>query len=197
MPTERATTRRRLDREAWAEVALEALSRGGLSAVAVEPIARQLGATKGSFYHHFTNRDDLVRAALDLWEGRHTLQGIDELDAATEPRERLRQLIRQAISKAETDSVDLLASADHPLVAPVLQRVTAARLEYLARLYRQTGRAPATARRLALLTYSAHLGHLQIAHSTRAILPRTPAARQAYVDLVLSCLDPADGPPQA
>ena len=56
--------RNNLTAERWAEAALDAMAQGGLNAVAVEPIARQLGVTKGSFYWHFTNRGSLVAAAL-------------------------------------------------------------------------------------------------------------------------------------
>ncbi|WP_412543871.1 TetR/AcrR family transcriptional regulator [Longispora sp. K20-0274] len=59
--------RRRLTAEDWAEAALLAFAEGGLAAVAVEPIATRLGATKGSFYWHFPHRDALVVAALALW----------------------------------------------------------------------------------------------------------------------------------
>ena len=44
-----------------ARAAFRALARGGVEAIAVEPIAAELGTTKGSFYWHFKNRDSLVR----------------------------------------------------------------------------------------------------------------------------------------
>jgi AcrR family transcriptional regulator len=159
--------------------------------VAVEPIAVRLGATKGSFYHHFTNRDDLLEAALELWEQQHTVAINADVDAASDdPRERLHLLIRAAIRMAETDPIGLklLASADHPLVAPTLMRVTAARLDYLTRLYGQMGQPKAAARRRALLTYSTYLGHIQLTHSTPDVLPRSPAARHAYLELVVAAL---------
>jgi AcrR family transcriptional regulator len=188
--------RRRLDRKDWAVEALAALSRGGVAGVAVEPIAQRLGATKGSFYHHFTNRDDLLEAALELWEQEHTVAVNADVDAASDdPRERLYLLIKAAIRMAETDPIGLklLASADHPLVAPALKRVTASRLDYLTRLYGQMGQPKPAARRRALLTYSTYLGHIQLAHSTPSALPQTHAARHAYLDLVVaSLLGPQD-----
>ena len=45
----------------WARAALAAIARGGIAAVAVESIAADLGATKGSFYWHFKNRDALIQ----------------------------------------------------------------------------------------------------------------------------------------
>jgi AcrR family transcriptional regulator len=193
--------RPRLDRRTWAEQALAAISRGGLRAVSVEALAVQLGTTKGSFYHHFTDRQDLLGAALDLWEQTHT-GAVHELvaGASEEPAEQLRLLARETVRTAERDPVGLrlLASADDPLVATVLERVTAARLDVLNRLFRRLGHRPADARRRALLAYSAYLGHAQLAHSTPSVLPPPgTAARTVYLDLVLDRLvgpaAPSDG----
>ncbi len=52
--------------------ALLALARDGFAGVAVEPLARKLGATKGSFYWHFATRAELIAATLELWEQRET-----------------------------------------------------------------------------------------------------------------------------
>jgi AcrR family transcriptional regulator len=53
-----------LSKADWTEAALDALAGDGLSNVAVEPLARRLGATKGSFYWHFANRAELIAATL-------------------------------------------------------------------------------------------------------------------------------------
>ena len=37
----------------WARAALAAIARGSIGAIAVESVAADLGATKGSFYWHF------------------------------------------------------------------------------------------------------------------------------------------------
>src|SRR4051794_34630143 len=66
-----------LTRDDWARAALGAIERGGIDAIAVETIAGELGATKGSFYWHFKNRDALIDAALAEWQRRSTEAMID------------------------------------------------------------------------------------------------------------------------
>jgi AcrR family transcriptional regulator len=56
----------------WVDAAYERFNAGGLGAVKVEAVARDLGTTKGSFYWHFTDRPALVRAVTERWEARET-----------------------------------------------------------------------------------------------------------------------------
>lgn len=59
---------RDLGREDWLRMARIALLRGGVEAVRVERLARALGVTKGSFYWHFKDRDELLELLLREWE---------------------------------------------------------------------------------------------------------------------------------
>jgi AcrR family transcriptional regulator len=181
----------RLSREDWASAALDALSNGGLAAVAVEPLAVRLGATKGSFYWHFRNRDDLIAAALQLWRRASTTSVIERLEADPEPAEhRLRQLFTQVFTPQTRTSADLalLADADHPLVATVLAQTTEQRLDYITTLFRELGFARQPARRRALFAYSAYLGHLQLLRSAPDLLPELGSATSAYADELLATL---------
>src|ERR1043166_4775571 len=61
----------RLDGEAWIAAAFDALADRGIDAVRVEPLAKSLAITKGSFYWHFADRRALIDAMLAAWsEGR-------------------------------------------------------------------------------------------------------------------------------
>src|SRR3954452_16256300 len=63
----------RLDAEAWIAAAFDALAEGGIDAVRVEPLAKTLDITKGSFYWHFADRRALFDAMLASWaDGRIT-----------------------------------------------------------------------------------------------------------------------------
>lgn len=150
----------RLSRRDWIEAGLVALGEGGVAAVAVEPLAKRLAATKGSFYWHFTNRNDLFTAVLELWEQRETTQVLEALQALPDPRSRLGALGRSAYARASRGGAHaaLLAAADDPRIAPVLQRVTHARLGALESLFGETGSTPEEARRRARLAYSVYLG---------------------------------------
>jgi AcrR family transcriptional regulator len=54
----------------WIRAALARLSDSGVDAVRVEALARDLRVSKGSFYWHFRDRQDLLDQMLDRWERR-------------------------------------------------------------------------------------------------------------------------------
>jgi AcrR family transcriptional regulator len=186
-----AKARTRLDRQVWVQTALDAIAEGGLAAVAVVPLAKQLGVTKGSFYWHFANREALVGAALAEWEQSHTAAVIAEIEATSDdPLQQLRLLFRRVTELAARDRIEvaLLANADHPTVQPVLDRVTRRRINFTAGLFQRFGLSRAQAKRRALLAYSAYLGHAQLLHATPQLLPRAQAAKRAYLNDVLVAL---------
>jgi AcrR family transcriptional regulator len=149
-----------LARENWIEAALGALARDGLRGVAVEPLARQLATTKGSFYWHFADRSELIQATLELWERRDTTELIAAIEAISGPRERLAALVQAAYTGAAHGNAQaaVVAAAADPRVRPVLTRVTRTRLRFLERLYRDLGLAGGEAARHARLTFALYLG---------------------------------------
>ncbi|MFI0226631.1 TetR/AcrR family transcriptional regulator [Streptomyces lydicus] len=181
--------RQRLTAQDWADAALTAIGEGGLAAVAVEPLAARLGATKGSFYWHFANRDALIEAALERWEEVDTEAVITEVETEPDPVGRLRRLLLRATDGAAEDplEVSLLATAGQPRVAAALARVTERRIGYLASLFAEVGFTEDEARRRALLAYTAYLGHTQLGHAVPQSLP-AGAARERYLDGVIGTL---------
>jgi AcrR family transcriptional regulator len=169
--------RTRLSRDDWTAAALRALATGGLAAVAIEPLAAALGATKGSGYWHFANRADLVNATLQRWEHDHTAAVIAQLDSGAPPQDRLADLFRRVMGHTGSHSVEvaLLASAADPAVADALQRVTGLRLDYLAGLFGELGFGASEARHRAVLAYTSYLGHAQLARAAPAALSSSGA----------------------
>jgi AcrR family transcriptional regulator len=183
--------RRRLGAEDWARAALEVIGEQGVGAVAVEPIAVRLGATKGSFYWHFANRDALVTAALDRWEQEHTEAVIGALDDRDGPAERLRRILTSTVGAEPLPArveVNLLAAADHPLVAPTMARVVRRRMAALRALFTDLGFAADEADRRALLAYTTYVGHLQLVVRMPGTVPQDRADRSAYLTTVLGVI---------
>ena len=168
-----------LSRDDWTRAALVAIAQGGTAAVAVEPLAARLGATKGSFYGHFRNRGELVAAALERWERDATDAIIARLEGLADPVERLRLTLTAAMEDDDDEygAIDaaLLASGADPSVAPVVERVQDKRLAFLERCFRDLGLPPREARLRARLGYSIYLGWFR---QLQAGGGRAPSARE-------------------
>jgi len=183
----------RLTAQDWVDAALRAIADGGLAAVAVEPLARVLGATKGSFYWHFQNREALVTAALSAWEAGETLEVEKMLAPLPDSTARLRVLLRAALDDRPGARVEagLLADSNVASVHAALERATRARTAYLRRLFVELGSD--TPRERATTTFAIYLGllHMRRAHSTR-----TPQGEELdhYVEHVTTWLTQTAGP---
>lgn len=181
-----------LSRNDWTEAALAALGEQGLSAVAVEPLARRLGATKGSFYWHFSDRNDLIAATLALWEEQDTDQVIAEIEAIDDAHARLVTLMRFAYAEATGPDAHfgVLAAASDPRVRPVLERVTEKRLAFVERLYRELGLRGEEAARRAHLAYALYVGIGQL-RRTGVEAEFAERELQLRLDLAVGALVPA------
>jgi AcrR family transcriptional regulator len=172
----------RLTREDWVQAALLAIAEGGTAAVAVESLATRLGATKGSFYWHFRDRQELIEAALASWEHKATDEVIAGLESVADPIERLRRVLVVAMEFEEDEYPDvrLLPSVTDPLVAPVAARVQKKRLVFLARCFREMGFPPAESRHRARLANSLYIGwfHQRLVEGEGHATPRQRADYQ-------------------
>ena len=179
----------RMTREAWADAALLALGQGGVEAIAVEPIASLLGVTKGSFYWHFKNRQELLDAALLRWEDLATNVVVNELSRITDPRERLRAILTVTVTSHPNNRVEvaLFGAGDNPAVRAAVDRVNATRTDFLITIFGDLGYKPATAKLRARIAYSAYLGHLTIETTPRGKV-LSAAASRAFVDEFLAML---------
>jgi AcrR family transcriptional regulator len=92
----------RLSADDWARAALDQIAEDGVAAVAVEPLARRLGVTKGSFYWHFPSREALLKAALERWEQVELEEVFARVEAIVEPRDRMRELFRRVAHEVKS-----------------------------------------------------------------------------------------------
>ena len=155
------STRSALD---WEQAAVELIAEKGVQAVAIEPLARRMGITKGSFYWHFASRESLLEQALQLWEEHDSRNLATGLGGIADPRDRLISFFRRVGKEKLTHEVysALCAAAGHPQVAPVLERVANRRMEHLSAAFREMGMPAISARNQARLAYSVYLGFLQL-----------------------------------
>ena len=175
----------------WEQEALQLIAECGVQKLAIEPLARRMGVTKGSFYWHFTGREALLVQALMRWEEHDSRNLSRSLGEISDPRERLVSFFRRVGKEKLTHEVysELCAAAGHPQVEPVLERVAERRMEHLANAFEEMGMLPDTARYRARLTYSVYLGFLQLQRQHQAP-SLSSEAFEAYIEHVIQTLIP-------
>lgn len=163
------------NREDWIRDGLARLSERGVEGVRVEPLAKALGVTKGSFYWHFADRDELLTAMLADWVDWATESVIDHANQAGEkPIERLDALMRIVTRGFRSDlefEIRAWARRDDR-VARLLDQVDRRRTGYLRDLLQEEGFDPLDAEARAFMLYSMLIGDDLIAKGGRGRVPR-------------------------
>jgi AcrR family transcriptional regulator len=132
----------KLSQQDWIVRGLDTLRAQGIRGVRVEPMARELGVTKGSFYWHFKDHDDFLQQLLEYWETEMT----DKIDAQVSrtragPGEHLLALCEH-ITYEETNRYDAAMRAwalYDARAASVVRRVDQKRLRYARALFLEMG----------------------------------------------------------
>ena len=182
-----ALRRPRLTRNDWLLAGLGALCEQGPGALGAEPLARRVGATKGSFYWHFTDVPAYNLALLTLWE---TAAG-DAIENCAETGmsevARLRITAQTIAATSTSDSPALRAepairawASDDSICAATVTRVDEARLGRLRALLAACGIGNAEMPRIL---YASAIGMEELRDSDAA---RNSDAIGSLVDLVLA-----------
>jgi AcrR family transcriptional regulator len=158
----------KLGRQDWLAIGIQTLVEKGIEAVRVDPLAKLLNVTRGSFYWHFKNRDDLLEEILREWEARNTKSIIEQIEGLnSSPFAKLLSLLEIA---AEDDNLLEKAvrvwSVNDARAAVVIAQVDEQRLDYLQNLFLQLGFSAVDAKVRAQIAYSVRLGWFVMASSS-------------------------------
>jgi len=140
--TRKTKPRPRLSRQDWIDTAIQQLLEAGIGAVSVEPLAARLGITRGSFYHHFADREELLRAMLDHWAERWSRSIRQQVAAlGLDPSTTLFALMKAIRSNRAADyDAPFRAWALHdPMARAVVQQVDEMRLGFIQSQFEALG----------------------------------------------------------
>lgn len=134
--------KRRLSRRDWVDAALDVLTESGISGVTIDRLAELLGVTRGSFYHHFGGREDLLKTMLKYWEENYTTRLREDVDSLRlPPADTLLALIRM-IRHRHAASYDVWFRAwalRDPMAQKTVKRVDKLRLDFIRQQFEGIG----------------------------------------------------------
>ena len=168
--TSRAQPRAQLDRTEWIEAATDVLADQGVDGMRVEVLAKNFGVTKGSFYWHFKDRQDLFNAVLQTWkEGRIRDINKQTSSAPGREREQLMHVIDVYSANRNRKGISIeLAVRDwarrDAQTAAVVEEVDTYRLECTRKLFVASGLSDAEAKSRSLMLYAYVFGQSLMAY---------------------------------
>ena len=175
--------------EDWVRAATQVLVDHGIDHVRVDVLAGELNVTRGSFYWHFRDREDLLRRVLQAWREVSTVQLTKRLEVArSDPRELLADVItlpfrgRAAVRAARIELAIRAWARRDAMAREVLDEADASRIAYHAQIFEALGYTPEESRLRAFTLYG-----LEVAES---VLHRQGDAaarqdRQAFVEALM------------
>lgn len=157
--------KRPLTRDDWVDAATRRLVNMSVDAVRVEPLAAEIGVSRGSFYWHFKSRKDLLEAILAKWRENQTRRIVERIkqDRRLGVREQLAQLrVLPSSRKADVAAALELAirawARRDKLAKRVVSEVDRERMEFTVSLMIEGGADESVARYLGLLGYAYTIG---------------------------------------
>jgi AcrR family transcriptional regulator len=170
MTPEKAKPRAQLDRKGWIEAAIDVLAEQGMEGMRVEVLAKSFGVTKGSFYWHFKDRQDLFSAVLQIWkEGR--IRDINKQTSGTpgKEREQLTHVIEVYSANRNRKGVSIELAVREwarrdAQAAAVVEEVDTYRLECTRKLFVASGLSDDEAKSRSLLLYAYVFGQSLMAY---------------------------------
>jgi len=164
----------------WLDQGLKTLARSGFTALKAEPLAKEMGVSRGSFYWHFADIGAFHAAILRHWREVNSEQVIAELETIPRGDDALALLLRRTFSARLSleRAVRTWATVDaaaHDAVREVDQR----RLGYIEIMLRNAGFPDDVARGRAQVFYWAFVGF------ALAEKPLPKARQQAALDELL------------
>ncbi|MDP2562797.1 TetR/AcrR family transcriptional regulator [Psychrobium sp. 1_MG-2023] len=147
----------------WLDFALSVLVEQGPDALKIDPLCKLKGVSKGSFYHHFSNRADFIDQLMAYWFEKMTLDFIAQANTQASPLERLEKLDQVIAGNNIEAELHIRAWAlKEPTIAQHLAKIDQQRQQYLSRCYIELGMNDELANDVAIMAYSSFLGLQQI-----------------------------------
>lgn len=187
--TSDASAKSQLTPDDWIRAAAELLVDKSVDAVRVEVLAKNLGVTRGSFYWHFKDRDDLLRQLLVNWRDKATEQIIDRFEKRNiKPRELLRDLLLlpfhgEAAKVAAATELAIRGWARRDEMArQFVDEVDNKRLSYIAQCFSALGFDIGEARMRAFVLYSYEISESLLSNQGT---DKQKEERRAFVERML------------
>jgi AcrR family transcriptional regulator len=149
------------NRSDWLIAGLDRFAEGGERNIQVEPIAQDLGVSKGSYYYYFGNREQFIEEMLQVALEVTTQIFISRSSAENSPLDRLKSLTASVMSERRGKDFDFYIrefARKNRVASRFVQQMDGSRIQYLTELFAGCGFSSSESASKAELYYNLYLG---------------------------------------
>lgn len=187
--------RNQLQRIDWLRTALDIFVAEGIDAVRITRLASDLGVTRGSFYWHFQNREDLINSLVSYWKDKNTAAITESMSQASSLADGIFRFFETCIDDALFDPRLDLALREwarrSPRIHELVENEDQARIDSLRHFYHRHDYPMPQALIRARVLYYSQIGFyaLGTSESLTTRLGYTEAYFEAFTGRELAALD--------
>ncbi len=190
--------RSQLQRFDWLLKALDIFVAEGIDAVRITRLAQDLGVTRGSFYWHFKNREDLIDALVSYWKDKNTAAITESVNHAADLAGGIFSFFETCIDSARFDPRLDLALREwarrSAKLRTLVDREDQARIDALSGFFSRFDYAMPEALIRARVLYYSQIGFyaLEVRESLTTRLSYTEAYFECFTGRQLKAIDAED-----
>lgn len=148
-----------ISKEDWIKTATTTIVKNGNGSFSIESLCKKLEVSKGSFYHHFKNRQELVKEILSKWQDESTLQIIELANKNRTSKNRLRLLTILTHKLSSDAEISIRAWSKYEILAKeIIENVDRLRINFIKDLLLTYCESNKEAKKKAIHLYAVFLG---------------------------------------
>lgn len=148
----------------WIRTGLKLLASEGSEALTVDRLMSEMGLSKGSFYHHFSGRDDYILHLMTAWKTEMTTDIIRQVERGSTGQEKY-NILKRALARSFAPEVEAAVrnwARQSPEILSVVHDVDRLRTDSLFSILLVMGMTRSHARKMARMIYSSFIGAIHI-----------------------------------
>lgn len=179
-------TRSSLERQDWVDAAYKVLVQEGVGRVRVLNLAEALGITRGSFYWHFRNREELLDELVKVWQQKNTGALLEACSSSADFIDRMFALVECWTNEHRYDPA-LDAAMRHwatqdARILQLVQEEDSKRLQAFQRMFEDRGVTGTEAMIRARVFYFTQVGYFALGmEHTEPLVERLALFREYYL----------------
>lgn len=173
----------------WLRTAIDALVEEGLAGVKIDRLAKTLNVTRGGFYHHFKDREDLLNRLIREWVRTNDfIPDVKNLSNAQDAIDKIEEMSDRVITEKNFSSAFEMAVREWARIAPQIRQIVdkadANRIKRLTTIFAALGYQAEEAPIRARVFYFHQIGYYSLGHQKHQTQEQRKKTSPVYMRII-------------